>query len=78
MIFLALSGLMIAFLWVQTTMPGIPLGDPWDVQIDLFFSIFSVWLPAIYLFFAIIWGIVAQQQTCPEFQKFLRWDILQL
>ena len=72
---LLLAAFTISFLWVQTDLQGGPHIDPWDSQIRISPTIFTIWLPAIFLFFTAMWSYLAQRFPQAQGQVFVNYDL---
>ena len=65
---------LISFLWVQTVLPGAAELDPWGQQLRFIPTIFSLWLPGIFLFFSSIWLYLSPQLPNAYEKNFLKFD----
>ncbi|PID56345.1 hypothetical protein CSB45_11725 [candidate division KSB3 bacterium] len=72
---LLLVSLFISFLWVQTVLPGALDLDPWGQQIHFLPTVFSLWLPGIFLFFSSIWLYLSPRLSVVSEKKFLKYDV---
>jgi hypothetical protein len=72
---LLLTALTISFLWIQTDLRETTSVDLWGSQIRIFPTVFAVWLPAIYLFFTVMWAYVVQQLPSDRGRRFFAYDL---